>query len=244
MKMVILVVGTLLMASCASPSKKTVPQAAEAQPVSAAQSGPGEVQVCQQFVSEVLQKAVYYDGLQYRFLEEEAQALAFINGFGPEKIVFSDFARDLRQLKQSCELPQYAPAQVCAYHFPLYSYFNGLLYGVKEHDWSKATKKKAITLVLEHARLMALKETNLVDLSMAIDLIDRLASEHAPFKRQRHPLRALKKESDRRSEALREEFQLIRAQGLGCQVVTAMLEGELALVRDLSKRFSEILKSM
>jgi hypothetical protein len=244
MKMVILIVGTLCMASCASPSKKSAPQADEVVPISVAQAGPAEVQACQQFVSEVLQKAVYYDGLQYRFLEEEAQALAFINGFEQDKIVFSDFARDLRQLKQSCELPRYAPGQVCAYHFPLYSYFNGLLYGVKEHDWSRPTKKKAITLVLAHARSMALKETNLLDLSMAIDLIDRLASEHAQFKRQRHPLRALKKESDRRSEALRDEFQLIRAQGLGCQVVTAMLEGELALVRDLSKRFSEILKGM
>jgi hypothetical protein len=202
-----------------------------------------EVELCREFVSEILQKSVYDDGLQFRFVEDHQSALAFLEKFDPHKLITDQRNVEVEHVRQSCQLRS-GPIAKCEYSLPVYDYFSGLLYGIKHYSWPKSTKLAAKKQLINYSKFIASRPHSLMDLMQTAVLVKRMAEENSVYRQHRHQLRTLVKELDRAQEKQSEDFRRRNTSGITCQDMQAWLSAEAEAFSRYSREFNNILNRL
>lgn len=237
-----LLMGLLLLASfsCANTTKKNESSSPEV----ARTASQAEITTCQELINTTLQKAVYDDGLQFRFVEDEQQALKFMSQFDIQKLNLADRQIETNTIRSECKFREVSEVDKCEFAFPVYDYFNGLLYGLKNYDWSKTTKQKGTQQLLTYSKTISQRQTSLLDTSMALVLVNRLAEENSQFKKHRHDLRTIRKEMDKAEETLKDDYLRRSASGITCKDMIALLDAEEKQVKRFGESFLTVLRKM
>ena len=211
--------------------------------------------LCKDQVSTILKKAYRDDEKtpegqeNYKFIENEQEAIKLARSLDLKKITFEENSRVKGFLYKNCSADSNIDEfQECDYYFDLYSYHRALAHAVKNYSWSQKSKAEAIQHIRKYLEIVSTAYTNLLDKSMAIDVLNRLDEQGFLEEKSKNLVKELAKESEAISEKLRKrsrsDLKTFDVKKRTCGIAYASFEEELAEAKRLGTHFQEVLKKI
>lgn len=136
------------------------------------------IKTCKQFSANVLRKAVYEDAKAsqdvspYRFVQDEKQAVGFLNSYNPAELSLADQKCINRNFVLNCVNPDPVRDSLgCETTFDVLNFFRGLLTGVRMNGWTSNTLIMAEEVIKKHVNYVLSSEPTLLDTMISLTLI-------------------------------------------------------------------------
>lgn len=210
---------------------------------------------CKDQVSTILKTAYRVDdnaqdGQEaYKFIENEQEAMKFVNSLDLNKMTFEENSKVRGFLYKNCSSDvNIDEFKECDYSFELYFYHRALAYALKNYSWSQKSKTKVKESLQKYLHTISNANTDLLDKSMAIDLLKRLSEGELVELKSKDLIKELVKEaeliSEKKKKRTRKDFNLFDILARTCGDSYNSHQDELADAKKLGIHFQEVLKKI
>lgn len=182
------------------------------------------------------------DDENYFFVRDEKRALAFINQFDLTKFTLVENQQEYQAIIQGCVLEKDPKHQTCDTIYPTYKFFRGLIYGLRQYNWSAATKRQATQLTLNYLDYVARSNSSIVDILLANDLLRRLAALEYVDPKLYQATWDFKVDGEKRYEDLKKKVLKLGKKKITCEDATLFYTDERQKVKELSENFLKLLQ--
>lgn len=207
---------------------------------------------CNEFEENVLSKAVIEDENKepyYIFVKDEKLALELINKFDAKKLGLEFNFKNRQQLISSCQGSNFVDKDsilYCETAFPVYNYFKGLIYGLKNFSWSPETKSAGLKKMWSYLDEVRHNERSLLELLMSMQLIEFLAKEDLTKAVAKPDIKKLIEDAEKANDGLRKLSKTLKLndQIAKCDDLKKSIGAEEKVVEEFTKKLNQIIKDV
>lgn len=241
MKILSLFLLLLTLTGCSTPKKAVVVDPEEYLRLNKIH-GPKH-KACNQQISEVLRRAIRetedaeLGDENYFFVRDEAKALAFLNNFDIKKFTLRENQIENEAIVMACVTSVSKSYKSCNTVQPAFNYFRGIIYALRQYQWSQKTRDLAIAQTLQYLEYVGQSESSLMDIFFANDLLMRLSDMgYVPTTMYQETI-GFRKQGELVHKELRKLIKKLSKKELTCADAQDFYQGERKKVRELSKNF-------
>ena len=205
--------------------------------------------ICTEQRDQVLTKAITeaeqaeLDDETYFFVRDEAKALSFITKFDLSKFTLKENQQENEAIIMGCVAPVSPGYKSCDTLAPAFKYFRGLIYGMRQYQWSQKTKDLIIAQTLSYLDYVGRSESSLMDIFYANDLLMRLSDLGFIPSTLYQETVGFRKEGEKVHQELIKIIKKLGKKELTCADAQEFYQGEREKVKQLSQDFLAMLRN-
>lgn len=197
---------------------------------------------CREQRDEVLRKAVSLNPenkmkAEWIFEKTETEALKFIENFDPKKLEMKENMERNKEEIKACDdkAVNNKDYGYCQSVFDGNSFIRALASGIKDNNWSEATKQKAMEKLKEYVKEAFAQETQVIFKVTAAQLLDQLSSDGL-LKLNVRKLKDLLKSLEKKN------LRLNQIKPVTCGMDRSKLRQEIVVSAEFQRKFKALLK--
>ena len=204
---------------------------------------------CREQNKEVFEKAITetldaeLDDENYFFVRSEQKAVAFMKKVDLTKLTLRENQQEYHALIKGCGMKQDPTHKPCDTMEPPMKFYRGLIYALRQYNWSEATEDLAFRSILQYIRHVAESKSTLINLSIANDLLTRLGNFGYVPETVRVDSMDFRHELEATQNSLNERvMEFSKKKKLECSEVIQIMEAEKQTIDHVSERFLMMLR--
>ena len=205
--------------------------------------------VCKEQNKEVFGKAISenleaeLDDENYFFVRSEEKAISWMKKVDLNKLTLKENQQEYEALIRGCGMKKDKSHVVCDTIEPPYKYYRGLLYALRQYQWSASTEDLAVRHILQYVKHVGESKSTLIHLATVNDLLLRLEDlGHVPESLREGAL-DFRHELEATQEALHEKITKVSKKKFECEDAIKLFQDEKITVIGLSDRFLVMLRN-
>lgn len=203
---------------------------------------------CLEHRDKVLTKAISeadqaeLDDENYFFVRNEKLALEFMSKFDLTKFTHKENQAENEAMIMACVAPVSKSYKACNTLDHAFKYFRGLIYGLRQYQWSQPTKEVAIAQTLKYLQYVGENQSSLMEIFFANDLLMRLANlGYVPTTLYKETIE-FRRQGELVHKVLRKKIRKLGKKELTCKDAQDFYVKEREEVVELSQDFLVMLK--
>lgn len=182
------------------------------------------------------------DDENHFFVRNEKLAISYMSQFDLNKFTLRENLLETSAMIDACVVETDKTYKRCDTLMPTFNYFRGMIYGLRQYQWSKPTQERAIKQILSYLNYVTESQSNIMEIIFANDLLMRLADLGLLEEKVYAETLAFRKEAEESHRSLKKSLRKLTKKELQCKDAQEFYALERIQVVQLSESFSKVLK--